>query len=697
MNVHMKNFIFGNEPANWMFRLSEENGKHKQVVDLTDDATGELHSEAKLNVCLYVNEVRHSEGLKTNVLSQEINGRSIHYHLCIGKPMKKGETIELLVDCLDGFERSRERKYDGKTNTEDGFQSDNYNAIRMLRLFKERKDIDEKITTMSEEDMQACLHFIENRILKSVLSSTTSLCKDTRINGFKSESIPSSRQWLARRRIHWVEERLKHRMDQFQSKKRTTRIATSWDFSNMDRVLRDMKWDSTSEILSFSLDHCIKKKKDLEFVLREEISGEILFAASKHLHNPYNEYYWCPIATKLLNEAIRCIASSIIFKANDVHSHADLVESLIHLVCTAARSVVDSCTALNLPGSNSYDAAIESLSFQSAKCNSFSSRKPFVKYKPDFLNLLRGSSTDKKDHFNSSKSGMSAIAEDLAYCDAIELCGINGNFDFDSTVGRKELCFIMAECPWIDEDENMETSGQGNRREYSMPRYLDAVVKCVAKVNIKWYLVHQIIGAINALVLSVKNFGLTELIPSENDFFKQLCSAIGIDEVDARQMLSSVVFMPVDNEVEIVRRDSPRKQKQIITNVFKKSKKSGYSFSPVFKPAFEKDLFWLVVWPCLKSLGWKIDFGNRPQDRYFLPPGVTRQKGFSSRIDFFDSVAGVLRFIQQDNRWNSVSEVVESLEQYRACLSLSMEIRSSKNVPQGFSPEWLIAEVKARK
>ena len=56
----VKDFIFGHEPCSWNFAVDAQLDGANQIVDITDDSTGEPHDIAKSNICMYVNEVGHS-------------------------------------------------------------------------------------------------------------------------------------------------------------------------------------------------------------------------------------------------------------------------------------------------------------------------------------------------------------------------------------------------------------------------------------------------------------------------------------------------------------------------------------------------------------------------------------------------------------------------------------------------------------
>lgn len=57
-NLHFgfKNFIFDFEPSEWSYGTSEQRLGRDQAIDITDDATGEIHSIARQCTPVYVNE-----------------------------------------------------------------------------------------------------------------------------------------------------------------------------------------------------------------------------------------------------------------------------------------------------------------------------------------------------------------------------------------------------------------------------------------------------------------------------------------------------------------------------------------------------------------------------------------------------------------------------------------------------------------
>ncbi|CAM9816305.1 unnamed protein product, partial [Choristocarpus tenellus] len=89
-----------------------------------------------------------------------------------------------------------------------------------------------------------------------------------------------------------------------------------------------------------------------------------------------------------------------------------------------------------------------------------------------------------------------------------------------------------------------------------------------------------------------------------------------------------------------------------------------------FKRAFDD-----VIWPNLvANHGWMREQGHRPNDNYFLPPGVTRGRGSKCRIHYFDSSKQVMLYIFQ--REEQYGELLQKAWEHAA--SIPKPIASSK-------------------
>lgn len=105
-------------------------------------------------------------------------------------------------------------------------------------------------------------------------------------------------------------------------------------------------------------------------------------------------------------------------------------------------------------------------------------------------------------------------------------------------------------------------------------------------------------------------------------------------------------------------------------------------------------VFWGLLWPSLERMGWFIQNGNRPNDFYFFPAGVTRQNG-RNRFDFFDSAALVLHAIQNDPRWKHQDGIKSALQTYNEMMKNFYSIKDS-SYPKGGTKEEKFAWIQER-
>ena len=71
--------------------------KHSFSLRLRSGAS-ELHEGARANIPMYINEVGHANVYKRNVFAAVSGSDNLHYYAKVEKPMKQGDTDELLTD-----------------------------------------------------------------------------------------------------------------------------------------------------------------------------------------------------------------------------------------------------------------------------------------------------------------------------------------------------------------------------------------------------------------------------------------------------------------------------------------------------------------------------------------------------------------------------------------------------------------------
>jgi hypothetical protein len=196
---------------------------HIQIVDITDDATGKLHALARAHTPTYVNEVGHDSNLRSNVVIRDKNDRTVHYYVAIDEKnaMMKGDSVELLVNYGDTYEEVRERKGYGRDNKFDPIQ----------RNLEQREDLENKIRSLTVYGMFELVEFLTEKIFDPIDKSI--------ISGERAENsdLPWERVLVARRRLHWIGEKLERRVQGY---------------------LADSSVDANSEFISY-IKHFIRK------------------------------------------------------------------------------------------------------------------------------------------------------------------------------------------------------------------------------------------------------------------------------------------------------------------------------------------------------------------------------------------------------------------------------------------------------
>jgi hypothetical protein len=110
-----KNFIHSWEPEGWTFdQAAHHKGKASNVFDITDDWSADLHSLARENVMVYVNETDGKPSSIPTVWAEHDPAGAVHYllghqekeHGTFRLPLN-GEEIELKIDYGDKYEKVR--------------------------------------------------------------------------------------------------------------------------------------------------------------------------------------------------------------------------------------------------------------------------------------------------------------------------------------------------------------------------------------------------------------------------------------------------------------------------------------------------------------------------------------------------------------------------------------------------------------
>ncbi|KAL7521142.1 hypothetical protein ACHAWX_005840 [Stephanocyclus meneghinianus] len=266
IHFNMKNFIFDYEPHEWAYSTDE---KGNTFVDITDDTTGQIHELARQHTSVYVNEVGHVSGLHENVLIREKGEGAVYYYICIDEKhaMKKGDTVELLVNYGKHYEGVRERKGYGLVNLQEGLGGDWDEKARLQRNFAERKEIENEIIDLKFMQLWVLAEFLTEKVYQPLKEAM-------------GQRLIESRYIVARRRLHWLAERFERRLEfLFQATASTNYTMLPGIVSVLRHWLRE--WHFTSENIDPGLlTNKADNGKTAKGVIIEEISEGQFFVSS---------------------------------------------------------------------------------------------------------------------------------------------------------------------------------------------------------------------------------------------------------------------------------------------------------------------------------------------------------------------------------------------------------------------------------
>ena len=668
-HFEFKAFIFSFEPSEWCFGVEESLDGNARIIDVTDDLTGEPHEIAKQNIPMYVNEIGHNKNYKQNVHALDKDDRAVHYFLHITKPMKPGDSIECLVDYFKVYESVRERKGYGLANRK-GIKSDEDFATAILRNFVERKDMEELVFNLGMGEIFIILEWLDS-IRSQLVEITDSFILKKDWNGVLPDSIPTAQQFVALVRFEWLAQPFRNRLEIIEAEilARENYAPTNAIFRQCTEWIDNMKWKSCVPFI-LKLNHfedlTDRRGKKVKEVFDREIIEEICFNVKDRLVRPLADCMWCPMARRLTETISKTI---YLLKHTYGEGSTEMKNKLFDLCMIQAKS----SAAL------AFDGELANLEFDPdvSKGTSFSQNDliAFCGFKPK--------SPFFKDNTTTPKGLTAAAVELQVYHDAVEL-GL-------------EPCLDPVQFEHRTEGNVVITGGLATERQdgfhklIGIPRSVGAAIRHSFGVNETWYIIHQIIFVIDAFA--------SKFLRDSKYSLETICLHLGVDVCMARHAVErGVRTYEESRKVKAeTRRSKPPKRRM------PKDKSSGSS-KPAKRPPsgppktrVNNVLFWQIVWTCLKDeLGWTLEHGNRPNDIYACPPGVTRGSGFKPRVDFFDSLPQIIMFIETDTRWKDKPEVVRCLQLYEQCKNLCEQLKAKKSLPKFDNKEkmveWLIEQ-----
>lgn len=155
-----KNFIHSYEPECWTFYA----GDSRYHLDITDDVTGEIHSEAKKHIHAYVNESEFNE--RVCIRAEHDAEGGVHYLLGhadasqgpFSIPSDGTTEVEIFVNYGEEYEKIRVRKgY--------GFYPEKKSYLLKVLKYEDVADVKE-LNEFGSNDIEACVAFLLNLFSK---------------------------------------------------------------------------------------------------------------------------------------------------------------------------------------------------------------------------------------------------------------------------------------------------------------------------------------------------------------------------------------------------------------------------------------------------------------------------------------------------------------------------------------------------
>jgi hypothetical protein len=496
----VKSFIFGNVPNEWPFEVEEKLFGEKQIIDITDDATGSPHELARKNVAMYVNEVGHNNKSKQNVFICPRDGRAVQYFIKLDSPMKKGDQMELLTNYGKVYEPIRERKGYGWRNLNRDLASDEDRASALQRNSGDREDAENAIMLLNCPNLVSMIEFVKERIWLPVWTKAQAFHVSLNDSASRGDVSPPSReQWIALRRIHWLRSVFLRRVCDLEEH---LPPETGYPYRNSYKYCRDLLDSMEQNRFSVAVESA-ESFFAIGEAIRQEVIEEMHYTMREKLLMPFDRAVWCPLAVELLEMLSDDVSVLLISTKGNPTSEEKMAlqRKIIAAAETSANDFRKSTKGGGVPKSLGFRSGIAEGSIISGSLRTL-------------LGTVKCSSSFYVDNSTAPKGFLAGIVRMIAYYDSLMLAGVEPQQDdsFQLQLETPEN-FFMAQYNGFDGSDKLRELG-------SLPRQIDSANTSIA-VNETWYLVWQLIYVVHTF--------LAEFLEGSDETLKMLCSKIGVD------------------------------------------------------------------------------------------------------------------------------------------------------------------------
>lgn len=514
-------------------------------MDITDDTTGKVHSLAREHTPPYVNEVGHNKKLHSNVLIRDKNDRAVYYYVGIDEEhaMKKGDTVELFVNYGDHYEQVRERKGYGLVNMADHVGGDEEDGARLHRNFHEREEMEKDVSSLKVYEMFHLAEFLNEKIFVPINKSIQMAYPEDGSAKAENANTIRYRDLIARRRLHWIGEKLSGRVQEFID---DPNVIISEFVTSIRASLRQWRFVSMPNVFN-------QLSPDLKKVLIGELAEECLYQTRSQLPSPLDETVWSQLAVDLTRKTSAALAQYLFCYSGPFNIRKQFLgQDLLKLAKKFAETVREGCKAINIMEGNTIpegavDEHIDQLSFKSPQ------RK--IK-KKNLFDESKGKMMSLYDNENTVRFGTAAAMADIqAYYDAVELCGIESYY-IPGKTKRVSECGRSIVSLYSEQNSINNNTDKHSPQFNWMARTVDAFKRGDARVNEQWYLENQVLLVVHLLASTCVDWGGHS--DGNNWYsFEKLCEAMNFDQTKANRVISQGAINPTWPKPEIIPAYSP--------------------------------------------------------------------------------------------------------------------------------------------
>jgi hypothetical protein len=348
MHFDVKSFIFSHEPSEWAFGVPDKISGQNQVIDITDDITGEPTEIAKQNIPMYVNEVGHNKSLKHTVHALQKDDRTVQYYLKVREPMRAGDTIEVFVDYFDQYEEVRNRKGYGRANLDGLEKSDDDLATLLRRNCTERKEMGHIIVDLSPMQLYMMIEWLETIRCELAQLIDAFIRRTIQSEGSMPTSCPTAQQFVALRRLNWLSSLFQRRLEILKQAPQSDKpIVGEGIFDQCSDSLSHLNypcWGAVFDILARFPHLKDSKGVSIKNIFDKEVTEELCFDVKEKLVSPMDESLWCDTAIRLTKSL--CDATAKVLWQRQSHRNPesdDLVHIYMNEALSAAQEVRNPC------------------------------------------------------------------------------------------------------------------------------------------------------------------------------------------------------------------------------------------------------------------------------------------------------------------------------------------------------------------